>query len=116
MGRGVALQAKQRWPQLPRILGESIQKSDNHVAYLLWPDEALLLLSFPTKHHWRDDADLELIARSCGELIILADRLNLEHILLPRPGTGNGRLDWTQVRPVIAPILDDRVSVLYYDR
>jgi hypothetical protein len=43
----------------------------------------------------------------------LADRLGLQTILLPRPGCGNGQLDWAQVGPAIAPLLDDRVTIVY---
>jgi hypothetical protein len=34
MGRGTAAQAAQRWPHLPRILGDAITQSGNHVADL----------------------------------------------------------------------------------
>jgi hypothetical protein len=115
MGRGVALQAKQRWPELPRILGVNIQIFGNHVFDLWQPPNEPLFISFPVKAHWREQADLELIKRSCRELMAVADRLELEHIILPKPGCGNGRLSWDIVRPAISPLLDDRVSVLYYD-
>lgn len=113
MGRGVAAQAKSRWPGLPGILGESIQERGNHVADLWKPTGKPVLVSFPVKHHWREVADLDLIKRSCGELMDLADRLGLQAVLLPRPGCGNGRLDWAQVGPATAPLLDDRVTIVH---
>lgn len=114
MGRGVAAQAKERWPMLPTVLGYCIREHGNHVRLLMNPaGDSAVLVSFPVKHHWRETADLALIERSCGELMDLADRLGLEAILLPRPGCGNGRLDWAQVGPAIAPLLDDRVTIIY---
>lgn len=114
MGRGVAAQAKERWPFLPAVLGEYIRQCGNHVGVLLEPvGNSALLLSFPVKHHWREAADLDLIQRSCVELMGLADDYDLEKVLLPRPGCGNGRLDWAQVGPTIAPLLDDRVTIVY---
>lgn len=112
MGRGTAAQAAQRWPSLPRILGESIRRRGNHVTDVFMPGEPMLI-AFPVKHHWRQRADLALIGRSCGELMDLADRLDLGTILLPRPGCGNGQLDWAEVGPAIAPLLDDRVTIVY---
>lgn len=112
MGRGVAAQAAAKWSELPTILGSKIREQGNHVAVLtMW--EATWIVSFPVKHHWRQAADLVLIERSCGELMDLADRIRLRSILLPRPGCGNGQLDWAQVGPAIAPLLDDRVTIVY---
>jgi hypothetical protein len=34
MGRGVALQAACRWPQLPYLLGEEIGRHGNHVVLM----------------------------------------------------------------------------------
>jgi len=115
MGRGVAAQAKERWPGLPGILGELLQERGNHVADLWKPTGRPLLVSFPVKHSWRQPADLALIERSCNELMDLADRIGLRNIALPRPGCGNGGLDWAQVGPAIAPLLDDRVTIVYSD-
>lgn len=112
MGRGTAAQAAQRWPRLPGILGDLIAERGNHVADLWKPTGGPLIVSFPVKHHWKQRADLALIERSCGELMDLADHLRLQTILLPRPGCGNGQLDWAQVGPAIAPLLDDRVTVV----
>lgn len=113
MGRGTAAQAAEKWPHLPERLGELIAERGNHVADLWKPYDGPLIVSFPVKHHWRQPADLALIERSCGELMDLADRLSLRAILLPRPGCGNGQLDWAQVGPAIAPLLDDRVTIVY---
>jgi hypothetical protein len=114
MGRGVAAQAKERWPRLPAILGESIQRRGNHVTDLLvGPHD--LIIAFPVKMHWRERANLALIGRSCGELMALLNQTGFESVLLPRPGCGNGRLDWAEVGPAIAPLLDDRVTIVYSD-
>jgi len=122
MGRGVAAQAKERWPMLPAVLGVHLRQHGNHVQLLMSPetiqppfDDMAHILAFPVKHHWRQPADLDLIKRSCGELMELADRIGLRSIALPRPGCGNGRLDWAEVGPAIAPLLDDRVTIVYSD-
>lgn len=115
MGRGVALQAAQRWPRLPFDIGAYIKRHGNvlHGRGLLDGDDYREIVCFPVKHHWREKADLTLIAESCRVLMLLADTYHWDRIILPRPGCGNGQLDWeTEVKPVIAPLLDDRVFVI----
>lgn len=115
MGRGVAWQAAQRYPAMAIRLGEHLKRSGNHVGILFEPPrgpEEWALVVFPVKHQWSDDADLGLIERSAGELVALADRKGWKQVALPRPGCGNGRRSWEEVRFRIAPILDERFTVV----
>lgn len=118
MGKGIALEAKERFPTLPTILGRKLASSGNNVHYLCHANvgaelNSVALISFPTKHHWRERASLELIKRSAYQLVKLADKNGWEKIILPRPGCGNGGLVWaTEVRPVLEPVLDDRFHVI----
>ncbi len=111
MGRGVALQAKRRHPELEKAFGAFISEYGNHVFYLFFHNENLM--SFPVKHRWQEKAKLSLIARSCQELVI---RVNARHwwkrIALPRVGCGNGGLDWKDVKPILEEFLNDRFIVV----
>ena len=113
MGRGVALQARNRFPDIDLALGKSIRVWGNHVMPI-WPnaDRTEWIVSFPVKEHWRDKADLALIARSCEELTEWVDFCEWETILLPRPGCGAGGLRWDTVKPVLQLKLDDRFLVI----
>ena len=108
MGKGVAQQAALRFPDLPRQLGAWLQTHGNHVA--AWSDARVI--TFPTKHHWQQPSDLDLIARSASELMGILDTLQIEAFVLPRPGCGLGQLPWDSVAPVLAPIFDARVVIL----
>jgi hypothetical protein len=106
MGRGVALQAAQRFPEIPYELGAVLKAKGNHVHQLgfgLW--------SFPVKHHWRDEADLDLIEQSAHELARFALATPAQTWLLVRPGVGNGKRHWFEVEPRIA-CLPDNVLVI----
>lgn len=110
MGRGVALQAMKRYPGLEYSLGRRIQLRGNHVSAIG------RLISFPVKHHWREMADLKLIRRSAEELAVYVTGQRhlgypIEQVAMPRPGCGNGRLDWKDVKPLIKDVLDDRFVV-----
>lgn len=115
MGKGIALTAKERWPDLPQLLATSLQKYGNHTALLkvvMVGQKKVGIVALPTKHHWRDPSPLGLVKRSSQELRLMADRLGWEQVLLPRPGCANGGLSWTVVKPVIEEFLDDRFTVV----
>ena len=109
MGRGVALQASRRFPGLARELGRRIGLGGNHVYYFetLRPG----LFSFPVKHAWHERADIGLICKSAMALEAWVTVLRFNKVLLPRPGCGNGGLDWKDVRPAIEWLPDSIVVV-----
>lgn len=108
MGAGVAKQAKELIPELPGKLGEAIKSSGNAVHY--FPEHKII--TFPVKHRWWDNADIDLIKRSCSQLMLLMDYENIESVVLPRPGCGNGGLNWKFVKKEIEPMLDDSVVII----
>ncbi len=116
MGRGTALQAARRFPGIASILGAHIQFRGNVVAStnVCGPHdmEYKTIVFFPVKYNWWEKADLELIERSAHQLVALTDVAGWKAIAMPRPGCGNGQLDWSDVKAVVAPILDDRFTVI----
>lgn len=110
MGAGCAKEASKKWPELPRLLGTLIGADGNIVQFI--PNAESYLIFFPVKHNWWEAADLELIRQSADALMKGIAARNLQTVILPRPGCGNGRLTWPVVKAVIEPILDDRVIVV----
>jgi O-acetyl-ADP-ribose deacetylase (regulator of RNase III) len=108
MGAGVAKQARDRYPGIDKRLGDLVKLFGNTPHYL--PD--IGVMSFPTKHNWRDESDPALIAASAKAAVLLANAHGLKRIVLTRPGCGLGRLDWREVRELLLPILDDRFIVV----
>lgn len=108
MGAGVALQAKQRFPDVPGTLADLVRKYGNRAFYLLGSN----LFSFPTKHDWKDKSDINLIAQSCHDVVDITNRMLFKRVFLPKPGCANGQLDWAEVNAVISSILDDRFTVV----
>jgi hypothetical protein len=115
MGRGIAAQAKQLYPDLPDQLGTVIREAERHpyvFTYTSPTGTEPWLIMFPTKLHWRDPSPLWLVKQSVCQLMDLLDQFDwLAPVLLPRPGVGNGKLDWELVKATIAPILDKRVHI-----
>lgn len=113
MGRGCAAEAKQRWPDVPKMLGAHLEARGN--IPMRFPDNlGLVLLSLPVKHQWYEKADPKLIEVSAKILAAWADLHKWETLVLPRPGCGNGGLRWENVKPVLEPILDDRFHVITF--
>ncbi len=107
MGRGCAREATKRYPALARHLGDRLTRNGNHVTAF----PIMALMTFPVKHHWREVADLDLIARSVQELSQLL-RQDQTYVM-PRPGCGNGQRLWEEVRPLLVS-LPDTVTIITF--
>jgi hypothetical protein len=99
MGAGIALQAAQRFPDLPLLLANGLKKHGNVVLY--YPNWNLF--TFPTKYDWKMPSDLSLIERSCVSLAELLKRPDYAYlrVIMTKPGCGHGKLSWMQVEPIL---------------
>lgn len=115
MGAGIAKQANLLFNLAPR-LGGFLRVYGNRVfdmGYFYLRDHKYHVITFPTKHDWRDDSNIDLIMASCYQLVELCNKRGYTDVYLTPPGCANGHLDWEkQVRPVVAHILDDRFTVV----
>lgn len=111
MGRGVALEAAKRFPELPAQLGRLLEQDDVLPVVTPFPD--FWLLTMQVKHHWRDRASVDLIQSGLETLPIVADKIGARTIYMVRPGCGTGWLSWERtVRPMCHRYLDDRFVVV----
>jgi hypothetical protein len=113
MGRGCALEAKEMWPFLPSLIGQHIKYSGNTVGY--WKIGEVKLFTFPVKHNWWEVAQIDLIEKSCIELVELIeiiDDFEDNVIVMPRPGCGNGKMNYWVVKPILEKYLDNRFHVI----
>ena len=114
MGRGIAQQARDRFPGFDKKLGSAIKKEGNKV--FVWTEETLI--TFPVKHNWWEKSDLELIKTSSQELAKILKNFNVYSsgspfsIYMPKPGCDNGRLDWKDVEPIINNNLSNLVTLV----
>jgi hypothetical protein len=117
MGRGCAKEARDRLSGVDRIIGGLIRRYGNRCFRLPIGEAAdgsdrWQLVTFPVKHHYADKADSMLIVQSAEQLVEMADKFGWQHVFLSRPGCGNGRLEWPDVRDILRDILDDRFVVI----
>ena len=115
MGRGLAYDAKLRFPDLPKELGERIKEYGN-VVFTFWDYH---IITFPVKHNWWEQADLVLIEKSAKDLKEIL-RYNLSQIYIPIyvpwVGCGNGKLDKNNVRPILEKYLSEEDKFIVIDQ
>lgn len=109
MGRGIAKDAADRFPDIKRELGVNLLIGGNKV-YDLGQREEWHLYSFPTKNSWREDSSLDLIKNSCIQIMEYVEPD--EKVFIGRPGCGYGGLLWSDVKPIIEVLLDDRFCIV----
>jgi len=109
MGKGLALEANQRFYGVDKELGKHISISGNVPLFLF----NLRLITFPVKHNWWEKADIKLIEES-AKLIAEQSKKFIpdENIYIPCVGCGNGRLDWKNVKPILEKYLNEKFIVI----
>lgn len=139
MGRGCAKQAAEYVPNLKSTFGKLLKHRGNIVQILAQQNDTYWL-NFPVKPHsivlgddrevvrhmrgkfeigdtvpgWACVADYNMIVESALQLVDLTDRMGWKKVILPRPGCGFGELSWTEVKPVLDKILDDRFVAMTF--
>ncbi len=89
MGAGIAKQVRDAVPGVAFRLGSLISEHGNR-PFRLAPD----IWSLPVKHHWAQAADPLLIATSLEKMVPMVAKFQPEVLRFPRPGSGNGKLDY----------------------
>jgi O-acetyl-ADP-ribose deacetylase (regulator of RNase III)/uncharacterized protein YwgA len=119
MGKGVALEFKNRWPENFRAYkklcaskglkpGQMFVFDTNELFTL---DGPRYLVNFPTKDHWRSKSRMEYISDGLDALTDAIREYQITSIAIPPLGCGNGGLDWNDVRPLIEAKLSDLENV-----
>ena len=112
MGAGIALEARNRMPDIEESLGQGLRLFGN-IPFRLAESADQEIWSFPVKEEWTQKADIDLIVASC---ISISEYFKDQtvNILLPRPGCRRGNLKWKDVKKVIEPLLSDKFSIVHF--
>lgn len=106
MGRGIASQAKEKYPGLSERLAQAIHDAHMYDAGHLAHVYGMLLGSklgiFQVKYHWSDNASIDLITWSTALLEEHARNNPIARYDLNFPGIGNGYLPRSFVLPIIS--------------
>lgn len=122
MGKGIALMFKEAFPDNMKVYEAACRRQEVHVGSMLVTERQHLMgpkwiINFPTKKHWRNPSKLEWIVEGLQDLRRVIIGSGIGSVALPPLGSGNGGLDWHDVRPTIEAALGDLpdVEVIVYE-
>jgi len=106
MGKGIALQFKQAYPELLPAYEQQCEEGrlmPGHVQVLSTNRVVgpRFVINFPTKRHWKDKSKLADIESGLKSLVEAVRAHTITRIALPPLGCGNGGLKWSEVQPLI---------------
>ena len=110
MGRGIALQFKNAFPENFKAYERAACKEEVQPGRMFVFETGQLtdpryIINFPTKRHWRGKSRIEDIDSGLKALAGRSVDRNIRSIAIPPLGSGLGGLDWAQVRPRIEEAL-----------
>lgn len=120
MGKGIALQFKQAFPDNFKAYEAACRRKEIHLGKMfvyhtgtLHPPR--LIVNFPTKRHWKGKSKIRDIAAGLSDLVRVIQVENIQSIAIPPLGCGNGGLEWSEVKPLIERALQSlRVQAMLY--
>ena len=120
MGRGIALQFKDAFPENFKAYAAACRKEEVQPGRMfVFEIERLTnpryIINFPTKRHWRGKSRMVDIEAGLKALVETIRQYNIRSIAIPPLGSGLGGLDWSEVKPrieaALKPLTDVQVSL-----
>ena len=112
MGRGIALQFKNVYPENFKSYVAACQRSEVSPGKMFVFETGKLtyphyIINFPTKRHWKGKSRMEDITDGLFALAEEIKKRNIQSIAIPPLGSGLGGLNWGEVRQRIEATLQD---------
>lgn len=105
MGKGIALQFKNRFPENFEVYKKACDEKQLTVGKMLvfqiGEKETKYIINFPTKTHWKYPSKMEYVEKGLNDLISVIKKKKIKSIAIPALGCGNGKLNWDEVKPLI---------------
>lgn len=106
MGKGIALQFKQAYPDNFKAYKEACNNNRVTPGKMFIVDSGSMsnpryIINFPTKRHWRGKSRMEDIQSGLIDFVDQLREYGIHSVAIPPLGCGHGGLDWDQVRPLI---------------
>ncbi len=116
MGRGIALQFKNAWPENCKAYEAACAREEVRPGQMFIFETGQLttpryIVNFPTKRHWRGNSRIEDIESGLVALALEIRTRGIHSIAIPPLGSGLGGLNWEYVRPLIEKYLSPLADV-----
>jgi len=122
MGKGVALMFKDAFPENFKAYEKACKEKRVRLGEMFVTEREDLLgpkwiINFPTKGHWKYPSQIKWIEDGLADLARVIEDKKIQSIAIPPLGSGNGGLQWTDVRPLIEKVLGSLkgVNVIVYE-
>lgn len=113
MGKGIALQFKERYPNNFLQYKMACKRGDVLVGRMFITSETEMsgkertIINFPTKKEWRYPSQYSYIGDGLKDLRNQIIKRQITSIAIPPLGSSNGGLDWNKVKPMIISAIGD---------
>lgn len=121
MGKGLALQFKNRYPENYALYRKAcsqgrVQPGKLYVVSVYEDFNKKIIINFPTKYHWRNPSEYIYITSGLADLRYVINDLRIRSIAIPPLGCGLGGLRWDVVKNLITDALKDlECEILVYE-
>lgn len=115
MGKGLAYQFKLMYPEMNKDYVNACKRGDVAIGRMhTYQTNDKLIINFPTKNQWRKPSKMEYIKQGIEDLIRIINEQKIKSIAIPPLGSGNGGLDWSEVRDLLSTSLESIQDVDVY--
>ena len=116
MGKGIALQFKERFPMNYKIYANACKKGEMQTGKMLVVKEntfngVKIIINFPTKTEWFKKSQYSYIEEGLKDLVKVIGEYKIQSISIPPLGCGNGGLKWEKVKPLMDHYLGHLSSI-----
>ena len=122
MGKGIALMFKEAFPENFKAYEAACRRGEVRVGRMFVTERQDMygpkwIVNFPTKQHWRGKSQIEWIEEGLEDLVRVIRDNKIRSVAIPPLGSGNGGLDWQDVRPKIEGVLSELsdVEIVVYE-
>ncbi len=122
MGKGIALQFKERFPMNFKIYADACKKGEIQVGKMLVVRVNTLIgekiiINFPTKTEWFKKSQYSYIEDGMKDLARVISAYKITSIAIPPLGCGNGGLKWDKVKSIMEKYLSplSNISIKVYE-
>ena len=116
MGKGVALQFRNAFPEMYRAYKKACQTGDVQpgkmfIYRISSTKNPQYIINFPTKRRWRSKSRMEDIEAGLRTLVADIRRLGIRSVAIPPLGCGQGGLSWPLVRECMQSAFEELPNV-----
>jgi O-acetyl-ADP-ribose deacetylase (regulator of RNase III) len=107
MGKGLALEFKERYPDMYRDYMEKCNKGEIKLGIISeFYTNNKLILNFPTKNNFKENSKIEYIEQGLDFFKKNYRNWKIKSVAFPQLGCRNGKLDWNQVKSIMENYLE----------